>query len=464
MPAGPAAETRSDLAVEEVRDAIRRLRTALDGLEASFETPGRESLAPAAVRASSDPPGAVLNAEAKGRPAAADQAPVPYVHDWPNQWPPSAQTEEPAAGSMAPAAASEPAAQSGQPETPWVEPEKPLTEGGAWTSHPARAAPRPALNTEAPRMEPGAWPYPPPSTAQGFAPAREAAAGAAPDHDDPREQVRRAVEQLRSEIESGMTRTETVDRTADHGDELAPEPTPSVEPASAWQGPSSDAGAQAPSTAEVSQEDEDPRDQVRWAVEQMRAEMQDAGDGVQPQPASSDGDADVREQVRRNVEQMRGADVISEVGPEQPFDVREQVRRAVEEAKAEIESGRSGPDGTPAKSIADVFKLDKPGIPYHEPALDERFLQPAILVIDDPEGRVELVRVYRTLARLEVAATANLANYSSHSVTVQLEERKVPPEEDIADAVTYAFERDCTVDIDGNRASIRLFGGKTKVA
>jgi hypothetical protein len=74
------------------------------------------------------------------------------------------------------------------------------------------------------------------------------------------------------------------------------------------------------------------------------------------------------------------------------------------------------------------------------------------------------VRVYRTLARLEVAATANLANYSSHSVTVQLEERAVPAEEQIVDAIVYAFERDCSIDVDGNRASVRLASGKTKVA
>ncbi len=461
MPAGPAAETRSDLAVEEVRDAISRLRTALDTLEASLETPKRESLAPAAGRTSSDPHHPDLDAGADAPPAAADEAAAPYVHDWPSQWPASAQTEEPASASLAQALASEPEAASAQPETPWAEPESPMSDGGAWTSHQAPAAPRPAWNTEAPRMEPGAWPYPPPSTAHGFAPPQEAPAEAASDPDDPREQVRRAVEQLRSEIESGLTRTETPDTTAEPADELAPEPAPA-----ALQGLASDAAAQPPATAEVSQEDEDHRDQVRRAVEQMRAEIQDAGSGVQPQPASShgDGDADVREQVRRDVEHIGGAGVMSEVGPEQPFDVREQVRRAVEEAKAEIESGRSGPDGTPAKSLADVFNLDKPGIPNHQASQDERFLQPAILVIDDPEGRVELVRVYRTLARLEVAATANLANYSSHSVTVQLEERKVPPQEDIADAVTYAFERDCSVDIDGNRASIRLFGGKAKVA
>jgi hypothetical protein len=157
-----------------------------------------------------------------------------------------------------------------------------------------------------------------------------------------------------------------------------------------------------------------------------------------------------------------GVDDVASAATNEPFDVREQVRRAVEEAKAEIESG--GVKELQAHAIADAFDPEKLRIPHHEAAFDERFLQPAILVIDDPEGRVELVRVYRTLARLEVAATANLANYSSHSVTVQLEERNVPAAQDINDAITYAFERECTVDIDGNRASIRLFGGKTKVA
>jgi hypothetical protein len=63
---------------------------------------------------------------------------------------------------------------------------------------------------------------------------------------------------------------------------------------------------------------------------------------------------------------------------------------------------------------------------------------------------VELVRVYRTLARLDKASNATLANYSTHSVTVQLEDRKLPTEQEIADAVRFAFDRDCTVDLDVN--------------
>src|SRR5262249_48641922 len=127
-----------------------------------------------------------------------------------------------------------------------------------------------------------------------------------------------------------------------------------------------------------------------------------------PTPSSPADDEDVREQVRRTVEQLKGGvDQLANAPADEPFDVREQVRRAVEEAKAEMESG--GVQELQAHAIADAFDPDNLRIPHYEAVLDERFLQPAILVIDDPEGRVELVRVYRTLARLEVAATANLA-------------------------------------------------------
>jgi hypothetical protein len=275
-------------------------------------------------------------------------------------------------------------------------------------------------------MEPAAWPYPKANEAAASAPTSQQTQAA--EEEDAREQVRRAVAQMRSELHQAPEAPRVADvaaESASHSEPLA-------------------------ATAEM--------------VQLPTAEAVTEASATESSPATAPADdEDLREQVRRTVEQLKGGvDQLANAPADEPFDVREQVRRAVEEAKAEMESG--GVQELQAHAIADAFDPEKLRIPHYEAVLDERFLQPAILVIDDPEGRVELVRVYRTLARLEVAATANLANYSSHSVTVQLEERKVPSEQDINDAINYAFERDCTVDIDGNRASIRLFGGKTRAA
>jgi hypothetical protein len=239
-----------------------------------------------------------------------------------------------------------------------------------------------------------------------------------------------------------------------------------MEPA-AWPYPRPSATPALPTSAQaldLSAEEVNAREQVRRAIAELRRDIEaGSDDAAQPSEAASDdaGD-DARESVRATVEHIAGVTPLADVPADGPFDVREQVRRAVEEAKAEINA--SGVGELQAKAIADAFDPEKLRIPHYEALLDERFLQPAIIVIDDPEGRVELVRVYRTLARLDVAVTANLANYSSHSVTVQLEERKLPAEQEIASAIGYAFERECTIDIDGNRASVRLFGNKTKVA
>jgi hypothetical protein len=210
--------------------------------------------------------------------------------------------------------------------------------------------------------------------------------------------------------------------------------------------------------------DEDPREQVRRAVESIRAEL-DAGVPYSEPAREAAWEAPAAEPADP------GAASADEVASEEP-DPREQVRRAVEQLKAELgevpddEPRLAWPSGQQEAAPKPEAPSGPTGLraPSYGNLIDERLLQPALIVIDDPEGRVELVRVYRTLARLQCAATANLANYSSHSVTVQLEERKVPDAAEIRDAVTYAFERDCEVEVDGNRASIRLAGGRTRAA
>jgi hypothetical protein len=202
------------------------------------------------------------------------------------------------------------------------------------------------------------------------------------------------------------------------------------------------------------------REQVRRAVEQLKAEL--GAGAVLAEPDVPDDEVASIEPAEPSVApaamaQGEEAEVEKATPPLDEDDVREKVRMAVMESRAELE----GPDSAETPS---AMPRPEMRIPHYEALLDKSFLSPACMIIEDREGRVELVRVYRTLARLERAATANLANYSSHSVTVQMEERDLPPTEDIEDAISYAFERGCQVEIDGNRAVVRLSGSDTRAA
>ncbi len=216
--------------------------------------------------------------------------------------------------------------------------------------------------------------------------------------------------------------------------------------------------------AEAGAQEEDVRDQVRRAVQQLKAEIESGAAEAEAEPVESVPTSPVTPFALEEEPEFLAqpaAELPAAEAQEDGEDVREQVRRAVMAARAEMEVGQPAAEGgydTPAAAPGTL------AMPAHSDLLEKNFLTAASLVIEDPEGRVELVRVYRTLARLECAATANLANYSSHSVTVQMEEHNLPSEEDIADAINYAFDRDCAIDVDGNRASIRLATSGTRAA
>jgi hypothetical protein len=298
--------------------------------------------------------------------------------------------------------------------------------------------------------------------------------------------VRRAIGALRDaldELESALAAGEGV---PEDGQEAAPVETPTAgyepgqtapslawaawsrpvdaPPPGAWASPSLPQPSPAPGAGPDAGGEEDPREQVRRAVESIRAELDAGASPAEPGHDAAWG-APAAEPDPSGPSRPEGA------APEE-MDPREQVRRAVEQLRMEL--GLEVRDDGPRPSWSSVpeeaatrpglSSLEAPRPPSYESLIDERLLQPALIVIDDPEGRVELVRVYRTLSRLGCAATANLANYSSHSVTVQLEERRVPDASEIHDAVAYAFERECEVEVDGNRVSIRLAGGKTRAA
>jgi hypothetical protein len=90
---------------------------------------------------------------------------------------------------------------------------------------------------------------------------------------------------------------------------------------------------------------------------------------------------------------------------------------------------------------------------------------PPVIVIKDPEGRVELARVYETLSLVNCDENAALLNYTPHSVTVGLNLRaSVPSKEAMEKAIETVFGRMCRVESDGVRVSVDIGMGKEDAA
>ena len=84
-------------------------------------------------------------------------------------------------------------------------------------------------------------------------------------------------------------------------------------------------------------------------------------------------------------------------------------------------------------------------------------VHPPTITIEDPEGRVELARVYNLLKHLDCAANSSLLNYSSRQVSVQLSDSKYAPDgENVGDAVREVFERENNVSVDGLNVIVKL--------
>lgn len=380
------------LAVTEVRDAVRRLRVALDSLDSSLGLLGRPRVAFQLLTGDPTPTADLIEALAAVDPGAdaLDGGPQPSA------FAPTEATDVPRSPGWGWGAgqASAPPANTEQAQDP---------------PSPAPAPPTPRNPWAAPAsIRDGGWPSAPPKESVVPQPSEQAAPWSREPAQvmDIRDQVRQAVQDFKmdSDLEGLVTgRTD-----------------PSSE-GNAWH-----EGADQPSYAAP---DAQPVPEAHSTLTAVSADADDPAADVALSEPQTAGDQ-----------------------REDDDDVRETVRRAVAEARAEIDHFANAP------------KADWTLAPSLEGRTEERYFTPAALVIDDPEGRVELVRVYRMLARLDVAATANLANYSTHSVTVQLEERDLPPTGEITAAVSYAFERNCEVQLDGNRAGISLAGGKTQAS
>ena len=100
-----------------------------------------------------------------------------------------------------------------------------------------------------------------------------------------------------------------------------------------------------------------------------------------------------------------------------------------------------------------------PAVSNDQASLAEHDALPASLIIEDPQGQVELVRVYATLNQIECADQAVLLNYTPHSVTIRLGS-KAPSVEALKEAMQNVFARNCQVTTDGYRIAIMLEGGE----
>jgi hypothetical protein len=246
----------------------------------------------------------------------------------------------------------------------------------------------------------------------------EPAPAEAIDEDAAREEIRRTLEQFRAE--------RATDASADATSEGSWPSGEAKESGTVGQWPPGDSAWGWPSSA------------TGWPVELDR-------------PAA--GEVGEDESATAPIENQAPSDSGAAV---QGNDVRDSVRRAVEQARAELITNEQEPaEPEPAASEETAFAW-----PDHsgDMASDvEHLLIPASLVIEDPQGRIELARVYETLNRLDFASDASLLNYTAHQVTVSLgSSRRAPTAEAVAAAVRGAFGRTCQVTIDGTRIGAQI--------
>lgn len=243
---------------------------------------------------------------------------------------------------------------------------------------------------------------------------------------------------------------------------------PLVEPGAPW-------AATGPSTAP---EESTVRDEVRRVVEQTRAE-------IESHPLS----AFARDAAEEDIERRRhsegfstldGASWLPRPQPEQVKPEVEQPRDAIwKPSHLEVESdwAAEGPSSGEAPASGqhapekgtlsqDLHSLIPSTSAQIEREIEQRLASVAPqIMIEDPSGRVELVRVYQALARLGRAGDASLTNYTPHSVTVVLESGNPPANTELGAAVQDAFGRACQVSVDQlGRTVVRLLDYNARVA
>ncbi len=242
-----------------------------------------------------------------------------------------------------------------------------------------------------------------------------------------REEIRRQVEQLRAEFapEDGAADDNEANSVAFEAAEASDREAEAV---TVWEGQPG-----AATERDAADEELDEREQVRRAVEQVRAEM--TGELA---PAAEDKAATTTDK--------------DESAPADSDDARrEEVRRAVERAKAALAGATA--DDTP-KEISRWPAMQDTGLT--PPPQERRGSGAPVIVIDDPEGRVELVQVYQVLSRVGSAGTAVLMNYTHHNVTIGINSFDLPETEQVVTAVQGVFGRACSPQLEGSKLTLRI--------
>jgi hypothetical protein len=179
--------------------------------------------------------------------------------------------------------------------------------------------------------------------------------------------------------------------------------------------------------------------------------------------------------------------------PEDPETPREAVRLAVAQTRADLASGRVSreelfgadepsrtrqepgergePEALPPLREEEAVSLERDARPVARltpaPARgDESGAQggSTVLTVEDTSGRVELARVYDALNRLGWAAGSSLVGYAPHGVSVSLGAVVRFSEETLIEAIEYTFGRSCEVTVDGAHVSVRLLAAKAEAA
>jgi hypothetical protein len=203
----------------------------------------------------------------------------------------------------------------------------------------------------------------------------------------------------------------------------------------------------------ASNDDEDAREAVRRAVEELKAEMAQ-GEVPAADVEPVDDEEAAREAVRRAVEEAKAErafaaqpSVVTTLDEEEA--AREAVRQAVLQARTEIATTGSLSEEPPEPvEVAPAYVVPPPQ------RADRT--HPPTITIEDPEGRVELARVYNLLKALDCAANSSLLNYSSRQVSVQLSDNQAPSNAVVAEAVKDVFEREPEVQADGVNVIVKL--------
>jgi hypothetical protein len=231
--------------------------------------------------------------------------------------------------------------------------------------------------------------------------------------------------------------------------------------------PAEDTGVEAPADAAGERQDDWRRDDVAKVVAEPRADIgaeteeTEAEPGVGDETARREGVAEMVARLRTEMGESEDEGESASDDADSPAgdkDVRDEVRRAVEAARAEMASGWVKDEAETAGG--EVKEKPKFSFPDWQTTHLEP-MGPPVIVIKDPEGRVELARVYETLAQVHCDENAALLNYTPHSVTVGLNTRaSVPTKDAMEKAIETVFGRRCRVESDGVRVSVDIGMGE----